>query len=308
MAQDYRILLYYKFIQIDNVDVYTKRHLKFCQALGLKGRILIAEEGINGTVSGTIDQTDAYMHAMHMDPRFEDLWFKIDEADGHAFKKMFVRKRDQIIRLYDEDDVKPYELTGHHMKPKEWHETMKHYDPLIIDGRNDYEYELGHFRGAIRPPVKSFREFPQWIRENLADQKDRKVLMYCTGGIRCEKLSGVFINEGFTDVHQLDGGIVTYGKDPEVKGDLWDGKCYVFDERISIPINHTESATVITTCAHCGSASDRYVNCANPECNRQYVCCESCEADVKLSCSDECREHPRNRYEMWMDERAATPS
>ncbi|KAA2302120.1 hypothetical protein FY526_21480, partial [Clostridioides difficile] len=117
---------------------------------------------------------------------------------------------------------------------KEFHEHLQRDDVIVIDGRNDYEYEIGHFRGAIRPDVESFREFPEWIRENLGDMKDKTIITYCTGGIRCEKLTGFMINEGFQDVAQLDGGIVTYGKDPEVQGHLFDGKCYVFDERISV--------------------------------------------------------------------------
>jgi UPF0176 protein len=296
MAEGFRVLLYYKFIPIENLDVYVKRHLKFCKALGLKGRILIAEEGINGTVSGTISQTDAYMHAIHMDPRFEDMVFKIDEVDGHVFQKLFVRKREQIIRLFEDDDVKPYEKTGKHLSPREWYKAMQDDDVIVIDGRNNYEYEIGHFRGAIRPPLTSFREFPKWVRENLEGKKDKKVLMYCTGGIRCEKLSGVFLNEGFSDVNQLDGGIVTYGKDRNIKGELWDGKCYVFDERISVPINQTESDRVVGKCFYCGTAEDRYVNCANPECNLQHVSCTACEEKHKRSCSDACRKHPRNRY------------
>ncbi|MCB0279575.1 MAG: rhodanese-related sulfurtransferase, partial [Calditrichaeota bacterium] len=219
---NYRVLLYYKFVTIENADVYAKRHLKFCKALGLKGRILVASEGINGTVSGTIDQTNAYIHALHMDPRFEDMIFKIDEVDQHAFKKIFVRHRDQIITLNHDENINPNDLTGTHLTPKEWLEAMQKDDTIIVDGRNDYEYEIGHFRNAIRPPLNAFKEFPKWIRENKQLFEGKRVLTYCTGGIRCEKLTGVFIREGLEDVYQLDGGIVTYGKDPEVKGRLWD--------------------------------------------------------------------------------------
>src|SRR5690606_24974437 len=111
---------------------------------------------------------------------------------------------------------------------KEFYEHLQRDDVVVIDARNDYEYDIGHFRGAIKPEVRTFREYPEWARKNLSQYKDKKVIMYCTGGIRCEKLSGFFLREGFKDVSQLDGGIVTYGKDPEVKGRLFDGKCYVF--------------------------------------------------------------------------------
>jgi UPF0176 protein len=298
MKERYRVLLYYKFVEIDNIDAYVKRHLKFCKSVGLKGRILIAEEGINGTVSGTVAQTDAYIHALHMDPRFEDMAFKIDEVEDHTFKKLFVRKRDQIITLFPEHNVNPNEVTGKHLKPKEWRDLLEKDDVLVLDGRNDYEYEIGHFRNAIRPDVTSFREFPEWIKENLSEHKDKKILSYCTGGIRCEKLTGVLLKQGFKHVFQLDGGIVNYGKDPDVQGELFDGKCYVFDERISVPIDRNNKV-IVSNCMHCGEKSDRYINCANPECNLQHVSCESCEKEKQASCCNECRVHPRNRYEMW---------
>lgn len=292
----YRILLYYKFVHIENHEEFAREHLEFCKSIGLKGRVLVAEEGINGTVSGTWEATQQYMDQMHADPRFADMWFKIDESEGHAFKKMFVRPRHQIIVMHDEDNVSPQEITGYEMTPEEWHEALQSEDVIVLDGRNDYEYDIGHFRGAIRPPVKSFREFPEWIRENLAEHKDKKILTYCTGGIRCEKLSGWMLKEGFKDVNQLKGGIVSYGKDEKVKGELWDGKCYVFDERISVPINQVEDV-VVAKCHHCGTPEDRYVNCANPLCHLQHVQCEACEKEWKRSCSTACMEDPKNTYD-----------
>jgi UPF0176 protein len=295
----YRILLYYKYVPIENPEQFAADHLEFCKSLGLRGRILVAEEGINGTVSGTVEATETYMQVMKQDPRFADIWFKIDESDKHVFRKMFVRRRKEIVtwRMNPDDDVNPNEVTGKYLTPKEWYEAIQDEDVIIIDGRNDYEYDIGHFKGAIRPGVKTTREFPEWIRQNLSQYKDKKVLTYCTGGIRCEKLSGFLIKEGFKDVGQLHGGIVSYGKDPEVKGALWEGKCYVFDERISVPINQVEDK-VIAKCYHCGKPEDRYVNCANPFCHLQHVCCEECEKKMKRSCSIECMEHPKNRYEL----------
>jgi len=292
----YRVLLYYKYVHIENPEEFAAEHLKFCKELGLKGRIIVAEEGLNGTVSGTIEQTDIYMETVRKDPRFADLWFKIDEADGHTFKKMFVRAKKEIVTWRFEEDVNPNELTGKYLSPKEFYEQLQSEDVIVIDGRNDYEYELGHFRGAIKPEVESSREFPEWIRKNLSQYKDKKVLTYCTGGIRCEKLTGFLLKEGFKDVSQLHGGIVTYSKDPEVKGKLFDGKMYVFDERISVRVNNTDEDVVISNCYYCGKPEDRYVNCANPECNRQHFCCHECEEKFLRSCSDECRMHPRNRY------------
>ncbi|WP_198768939.1 rhodanese-related sulfurtransferase [Fictibacillus halophilus] len=292
-----RVLLYYKYVPIDDPESFKDEHLKFCKDLGLLGRIIVAPEGINGTVSGTYEQTQIYMDHLKADPRFEDIVFKIDEVEEHAFKKMFVRHKKELVTWRFEEDVDPNQLSGKRLSPKEFYEALQDEDVIVIDGRNDYEYEIGHFRGAIRPDVKASRDFPKWVRENISQFKDKKVLTYCTGGIRCEKFSGFLLKEGFQDVSQLEGGIVTYGKDEEVQGKLWDGKLYVFDERISVPVNRTEEDVVIATCYYCGKTEDRYVNCANPECNKQHVCCTECEVKHKRSCSKECLDHPRNRYE-----------
>lgn len=295
MEKPYRVLLYYKYVKIEDPEEFTKQHLQFCKDLGLKGRILIAEEGINGTVSGTVEQTNKYMDAMHEDPRFKDLWFKIDESDGHAFKKMHVRHRPELVTLRLEDDIDPNELTGNYLEPKEFYEMMQKENVVVIDARNDYEYDLGHFRGAVRPDIKAFRELPDWIRQNKEKFEGKTILTYCTGGIRCEKFSGWLKKEGFEDVHQLHGGIVSYGKDPEVKGELWDGQCYVFDERISVPVNQVEHV-VVGRDYFTGEPCERYVNCANPECNKQILCSEENEHFYMRGCTHECRVHPRNMY------------
>jgi UPF0176 protein len=296
MAQDYRILLYYKYVTIDDPETFTKEHRAFCQELGVKGRILISSEGLNGTISGTVEQTDRYMKALREDPRFHDIEFKVDEADGHAFKKLSVRHRKEIVALKLEEDVNPNEVTGRYLEPKEFYEALQEDDVIVIDARNDYETQIGHFRGAILPDIRSFRELPEWVDKHLADKKDKKILTYCTGGIRCEKFTAYLIKKGFKDVNQLHGGIIRYGKDPEVRGRLFDGKCYVFDNRIRVRVNRTEEDVVVGRCYHCGKPEDRLVNCANPECHRQYISCEACERKYQRSCSKACREHPRNEY------------
>lgn len=292
----YRVLLFYKYVPIEDKQEFADGHLEFCRNLGVKGRIIIADEGINGTLSGTVEQVDIYMETLRQDSRFADIEFKIDKADNHAFKKMSVRAREEIVSLHLSDDVNPGELTAEHLEPEEFYKEMQRDDTIVLDARNEYEYRIGHFREAVKPDVDTFRELPDWIHDHLSEHKDKKILAYCTGGIRCEKLTGHLLKEGFEDVAQLHGGIVSYGKDPEVQGKLYDGKCYVFDERRSVPVNRTDEDVVVAQCFHCGKTEDRYVNCANPECNRQYVCCESCERKYKRSCSQACREHGRNRY------------
>ncbi|MDO5650055.1 MAG: rhodanese-related sulfurtransferase [Gallicola sp.] len=296
MEKKYRVLLFYKYQTISDPENFKDEHLAFCKRIGLKGRILVGSEGINGTVSGTIEQTDKYMDYVHSLPGFEDLWFKIDEADDYAHKKIFVRVRDEIVSLDLSDDVNPLELTGKYLQPKDFHQAIQEDDTILLDTRNDYEYDLGHFKGAIRPEIRNFRELPQWVRDNKEMFMNKKVVVYCTGGVRCEKFSGWMLKEGITsDVSQLHGGIDTYGKDPEVKGDLWEGKMYVFDERISVPINHV-APSIIGKDYYDGSPCERYVNCGNPECNEQILASEANEAKYVRGCSSACRRHPRNRY------------
>ena len=290
-TNDYRILLFYKYVQVPDAEAFTAEHLQFCKELGIKGRILIADQGINGTLSGTVEQTDAYIAAMRAHPLFSDLLFKIDEADEHAFQKIFVRYKKELVTLRYDKELDPNVDGGARLTPKQFHEKMQQEDVIILDGRSNYEFDLGHFRGAIKPDLKTFREFPEWIRSNMTEHKDKPILTYCTGGIRCEMLTAVLKNEGFNEVYQLDGGIVTYGKDPEVQGRGFDGNCYVFDERISVRINQTDEHTVVGECHHCGTKTDRYINCADDTCHLQHLVCDKCEEEHRGYCSPECAEH-----------------
>lgn len=287
---NYRVLLYYKYVHIEDHESYAKLHMKFCSSLGLKGRILIAEEGINGTVSGTAEQTNAYIYAMRMDTRFKDMVFKIDEAEEHAFKKLYVRPKKEIVTMNLENDLDPNQITGKRLKPAEFLEAMKEENVLIVDVRNDYEYDIGHFKNAVRPDVKNFKQFPEWAKKNKELLKNKKILAYCTGGVRCEKFSGYLVREGFTNVNQLKGGIIAYSKHPDTKGSLFEGKCYVFDERIAVDVNFAEGTMIVGKCFHCGSPSDRYVNCANLSCHTQFLCCDNCEEKTVKTCSEKCRD------------------
>jgi UPF0176 protein len=302
----YRVLLYYKYVEIRDHEIYAKRHLKFCKALDIKGRILISGEGLNGTISGTVDQTDAYINAIHMDPRFEDMEFKIDAAESHVFKKLFVRAKKEIVTFNLDEDLNPNEITGVHLEPEDFLEMMQSEGVVIIDARNDYEYDLGHFKNAIKPEIRTFKQLPAWIKSNKKELMNKKVLTYCTGGVRCEKFSGLLLREGFKNVFQLKGGIINYSKDPETKGKDFLGKCYVFDERISVDVNFADGYLMISKCYHCGKPCDRYVNCAHLSCHFQFICCDECEVSRKRSCSKECEESALHEYkiEKYRDRRA----
>ncbi len=289
-----KVLLFYKYVKIEDPTEFAATHLQFCKNLGVKGRIIVASEGINGTLSGTLEQTDAYMSELRSNKRFEDIVFKIDDEDEHPFDKIFVRHKKELVTFRLPEQIDPNTLSGSRLSPVDFYNALQQDDVIIIDARTDYEYDVGHFHNAIRPDVKSFKEFPEWVRKNISQYKNRPILTYCTGGIRCETFSGFLLNEGFVNVSQLQGGIVTYGKDPEVRGELFDGKCYVFDKRISVEINHTDGHTIIGRCHHCGSPTDRFVNCANMWCHFQHHCCENCEISTNRSCSPEC-EHSKHR-------------
>lgn len=291
----YQVLLYYYYTDIEDPEAFSAEHLELCKGMNLKGRILVANEGINGTVSGTVEDTEKYMEYMKNHPLFDGIVFKIDPSEGHTFKKMHVRPRPELVNLSLEDDINPREMTGEYLEPKDFYAQMQDENTIVLDARNTYEYDVGHFRGAIRPDVETFRELPEWVRENRDMLEGKRILTYCTGGIRCEKFSGWLKREGFEDVGQLHGGIATYGKDPEVKGQNWDGMMYVFDERLTVPVNQVEH-NVVGRDHFDGTPCERYINCANPECNDQILASEENEAKHLGGCSLECTKHPRNRY------------
>jgi len=298
---EYRVLLYYHYNFIEDPDTLREEHLKFCKEIGLLGRVFISKEGINGTVSGTVEQTNLYMKALEESEHFKGIQFKIDESDEHVFKKMHVRVKNELVNFSLEDDINPLEITGKYLEPKDFYEGLTDPNTIVIDARNDYEYDVGHFRGAIKPEIGTFRELPNWIREHKHLLEGKKIMTYCTGGVRCEKFSGWLKREGFEDVGQLHGGIVTYGKDPFAQGQLWDGNCYVFDKRLSVPINRVEHV-IVGRDYFTGEPCERYINCANPECNKQIIASEESERLHLGACSEKCRVHPRNRYVLQMKE------
>ncbi len=292
---EYLVILYYHYTKLNELETFRDIHQEFCDRDNLLGRIYVASEGINGTLSGLKDDVLAYMEYLKNDQRFEEIVFKVDEADKHAFKKMHVRVKNELVNLSLETDINPKKLTGEYVEPRDFYLRMQDPHTIVLDARNDYDHQIGHFRGAIRPNIRNFRELPDWIKENESLLKDKKILTYCTGGIRCEKLSGWLKAEGYNDVGQLKGGIITYGKDEVAQGQLWDGQCYVFDERLKVNINRVESV-VVGRDHFDGTPCERQINCANPECNKQILVSQENEDKYLGGCSIECSRHPRNRY------------
>lgn len=289
--KDYSILLYYCYAQIENPEEFREQHHRLCLDLNLRGRIIIASEGLNGTVSGLKEDCEKYMAAVKADPRFAKTDFKIDASDKHAFAKLHVRHKPEIVHS-SLRNIDPNKRTGIHLEPEEFRKMKNQDDVVILDVRSDYEFSVGRFKNAVTLPIENFRDFPAKVDELKEKYKDKKILTYCTGGIKCEKASAFLLEQGFENVYQLHGGIIKYGK--EAEGEDFEGKCYVFDNRLTVDVNKV-NPTVISKCHVCQTPSDRMVNCANPTCNIHVAICQSCGEKMQGACSDECKTNPQVR-------------
>lgn len=281
-----KILLFYKYVPLENPEAIQKWQRELCDSLGLKGRILLGKEGINGTLGGTIEATDAYKKAMDEHGLFSEIDWKEGAGSDAHFPRMRIVVRDEIVTL----GVDPNELTpeqgGKHLTPDEVHELItNNKDLVIIDTRNDYEYEIGTFRNAMLSDIKNFRDFPQYIEDHLDEFKDKEVLMFCTGGIRCERATSVLMVRNVAkQVYQIKGGIHRYiEKYPDGH---FRGKNYVFDGRIAVKANDD----VLGECYICHEPNDEYTNCLNVLCHRHFTCCDPCLEKMDNTCCKECQQ------------------
>lgn len=290
----YKVILYYKFNDVDEPQSFTKSHKEFCKQLNLVGRVYVSDEGINGTLAGTIESIEAYKTHLCSLKGFETTQFKEDESDTIPFAKIIVKYRPEIVSLRADVDIKPHVKSGNHLSPKAWRSVMEtEQDYVMIDARNNYESKIGHFEGAILPDLKNFYDFPQWLNEIEGEiPKDKKVLMYCTGGIRCEKFSILMEEKGWQNVFQLDGGILNYAK--EENGAHYKGKCFVFDDRLVVPVNPADEDP-ISFCEITGEPADTYLNCANMDCNRLFICSPEGAEVHNGACCDACKNSVRVR-------------
>lgn len=288
----YKILLYYKYTHITDPEDLKQKQLELCKRLNIKGRILIAEEGLNGTVGGTPEALDQYMAETMVYPGLEDIEWKISDSKENAFPKLRVVVRPEVVTLGLEKFGKDVDLShkANYIEPEDllnMYESGEEF--TIIDARNEYEGRIGKFRDAIIPDIDNFREFPEFVA-SIEHLKNKTVVTYCTGGIRCEKASAYLKEQGFEDVRQLHGGIHRYAD--KTGGKYFDGEMYVFDARVHTPVNSV-NPTVISECHHCNEKVARYVNCCNAQCNKQFICCESCEKDFGGGCSGDCQQKSR---------------
>lgn len=305
---EHQIILFYKYVHINDPETVAEEQREVCARLGLKGRCIVASEGINATFEGTKENISEYIKELEKDQRFLGIHFKLSAGTGNAFPKLSIKVRKEIVSLHlGTCDIDPNQISGKKLSPEELHKWLapskvegvkEKKEFYIVDMRNAYEHKVGHFENSILPPMENFRDLPKVV-EQFKHLKNKTVLTICTGGVRCEKASGFLMTQGFTDVYQLDGGIVSYME--KYPNEDFQGKLYVFDGRIVMAPFYTDdskhppslnlpadwqaglrrASKIIGKCDACQEPSENYVNCANPVCHRHFINCLSCLAKTE---------------------------
>lgn len=278
-----KIILFYKFVPVADPTSVMFWQRQLCERHGLKGRVIIAEQGINGTLGGPIDSVKAYIRDMNKHPLFKRIEYKWSDGMADDFPKLAVKVRSELVTLAPDETFDVFNSTKG-LRPKAWHKYLQeHPDAIVLDARNEYESDIGAFTGknVVKPKIKNFRD----IKPELDKlPKDQPILTYCTGDIRCEYLSAYMKHKGFDEVYHLDGGIVKYGEEFKDDG-LWEGKCFVFDGRLNVAFSGDSKD--VGACVHCSSPTSRHINCANLACNGLILVCASC-GDEQTTCSETC--------------------
>lgn len=223
----------YKFVRLENCAELRDAIQAQCDALGITGTLLLAKEGINGTIAGTRENIDVILAYLRSDARLADLPHKESYATGDPFYRMKVKVKKEIVTM-GVPDIDPTELVGKYVQPEDWNALISAPDVLLVDTRNDYEVDVGTFQGAVNPHITTFREFPEYVKKHFDPEKQPRVAMFCTGGIRCEKASAYMLQQGFGEVYHLQGGILKYLENVPAEESLWDGECFVFDQRVAV--------------------------------------------------------------------------
>ena len=283
-----KVILFYKFVPIADPEAVRLWQRTLAESLNLKGRILLADHGINGTLGGDIKVLKTYVASTKKYAAFKDVMFKWSDGTGQDFPKLVVKVRDEIVTFNAANEIKVDAKGivggGKHLKPKQVHDLVaeRGQDVVFFDGRNTYEAAVGKFKDAVIPDVNLTRNFKQELADPKYDAiKDKPVVTYCTGGIRCEVLSMLMIKEGFKEVYQLDGGIVKYGQQYKDDG-LWEGSLYVFDGRMGVKFSG--KARDIGSCVHCDNKTSNYENCIEASCNLLILICSTCLVNERFKC------------------------
>ncbi len=284
-----KIILYYSFAPVTDPKAVMLWQRTLCQSLGLKGRILISKHGINGTLGGDMEDLKKYVKATREYPGFGKTDFKWSDGTGNDFPKLSVKVRKELVAFTTPDEIvvekSGIQNGGKHLKPAEVNKLVEERgdDVVFFDGRNAFEAKIGKFKNAVVPDVQTTHDFIDELESGKYDHlKDKPIVTYCTGGIRCEILSAVMLNRGFKEVYQIEGGIVRYGERYRDKG-LWEGSLYVFDSRMNV--NFSKDAKTIGECESCGGATSSFRNCSNLACRDLVLICDSCHSDpANLDC------------------------
>jgi len=274
---------FYRYAQIADPEKLRDTLKKGGEQKNILGRILVGREGINGAVSGRKEDIQLFQEELRQE--FKGLTFREQNVSQNSYHKLVVRVRKEICVFGKETNVKN---TGKHLPAKElerWYKEGKSF--TIVDARNDYEYDVGHFKGAVKLPINSFREFPEVAPRLLADKKKETLVLYCTGGVRCEKASAYLQEQGFADVYQVDGGIISYLNQFSTN---WEGGLFVFDDRLV-----EESCSPLNSCCFCGEKTDIIHNCFNVDCDKLFIACADCLKKMNKTCSERCKASPRQR-------------
>jgi UPF0176 protein len=289
MSSKYQVLLFYSYSRILDPVKFRDNHLRFCIENNLVGRIIISDEGINGTVSGKVRDCKKYINKINSYKIFNDIEFKVDFAEKNVFKKINVRVKNEIVNSGIKNK-KIINRKGDYIEPSEFRSILENNldDVSILDVRSNYEHEIGKFKNAVTLNIDNFRDFPNVI-DDIKDKinPNKKIITYCTGGVKCEKASAYLKEKGYKNVYQLHGGIIKYGI--EEKGKDFEGKCYVFDNRIVKDVNKV-NPKVIGKCYVTGKKADRMVNCANVDCNKHFPLSDKGGKIYKGCCSSKCLE------------------
>jgi UPF0176 protein len=291
--EPHRVLLYYKYVPLEQPEQVRDWQKKLCKELDLKGRILVSSEGLNGTVAGLPENTEKYKKATAEHPAFSDMEWKESDAEEQVFPRLRVVAREEIVTLGLKKKAMDVSLENkaHYIEPEE---LLRLYDQnedfLILDARNEYEAKIGTFKNALVPPINTFREFPEFAK-TIEDYKDKPIVTFCTGGVRCEKASAYLREQGFKNVRQLHGGIHVYAE--KTGGKYFEGELFVFDKRLHMSVNKV-NPSVIAKCQYCQQPVTRYVDCAEKNCGVLFNCCQGCETKHHGCCSEGCEQNHAN--------------
>jgi UPF0176 protein len=282
------VILYYKYVRLPDPEATRLAQRQLCEELGLKGRIWLAKEGINGTLAGPTADIDAYIASMNQDEYFAGIAYKRDETTSVPFPRLRIKVRPEIVTLGVAVDPAK---TAPKLTPAQFHELLQDPGVVLLDARNGYESAIGRFKGAVTPDINLFKELPEALAQ-YEDLKGKTVITYCTGGIRCEKASALMLQQGFSSVYQLEGGIIEYAK--AFPDGAFEGECFVFDNRMKV--GFTPNPEQLGRCHRCTAATNDYRNCANDRCHELLLVCAGC-GEGEVNCDNCGRSKQENSRE-----------